>query len=191
VHDFSPWTLPNGLFWIVKVPDSAVQFHDDGSVTLQLVDVPVVDAYTFPPPAQTVPGISPIQLNPAKLSLDITYEKGGNPHRVRPTSHDPLSPFNWAGMMWDSTNSGTFSLSYDDGSFSASGSFASNGNFGEIGFERNGVFLRDGDFDQSTDQSASSSTGSRLTNHAVVTSPSSAGERTVLLKGRVPVKVVR
>jgi hypothetical protein len=51
-----------------------------------------------------------------------------------------LSPFNWEGQMWDATNSGTFSLSYNDGTFSAQGSFDSAGNFGEIGFERNGAF---------------------------------------------------
>jgi hypothetical protein len=45
--------------------------------------------------------------------------------------------------MWDATNSGTFTLSYNDGSFSAQGSFDSAGNFGEIGFERNGSFVED------------------------------------------------
>ena len=58
------------------------------------------------------------------------------------TSSDPLSPFNWAGEMWMATNSGTFSVAYADGSFSASGSFDSAGNFGEMGTERNGLFVR-------------------------------------------------
>jgi hypothetical protein len=44
LHDFSPWTLPNGLFWIVKVPDSAVQITDN-TLTIHLVDVPTVDAF--------------------------------------------------------------------------------------------------------------------------------------------------
>jgi len=181
--------LPNGLFWAVKVPDSAVQFHDDGSVTLHLVDVPVVDAFSFPPPPQAVPGISPIQLIPAKLSLDITYVKGGNPRRVRPMSQDPLSPVNWAGMMSDSTNSGTFNLSYDDQSFSASGSFSSNGNFGETGFERNGVFAgEDGDDDGSAEAAAPLANVPLLSKQAVVNNSAST-ERTVLLRGRVPVRV--
>lgn len=46
--------------------------------------------------------------------------------------------------MWNSTNSGTFTLSYNDGSFSAQGSFGSAGNFGEMGFERNGSFVDGG-----------------------------------------------
>lgn len=188
LHDFSPYLLPNGLFWTVQVPNSALTINADGSITLHLVDVPVVDAFTFPPPAQTVPGISPVKLIPAKLSLDITYLKGGNPRRVRPTSSDPLSPFNWAGMMWDSANSGTFSLSYDDGSFTASGSFASNGNFGQIGFERNGVFNRDEDDDsnESAERATPLATAPILSQHAVINGAAKS-DRTVLLKGRVPV----
>ena len=45
--------------------------------------------------------------------------------------------------MWMATNSGTFSLTYTDGSFSAQGSFDSAGTFGEMGTERNGAFVRE------------------------------------------------
>jgi hypothetical protein len=194
LHDFSPWTLPNGLFWTVKVDPSAVKIDGD-TVTIHLVDVPVVDAFSFPPPQQAVPGISPFQLIPAKLSLDITYKRTGNPRRVRPTSHDPVSPFNWAGTMWDSSNSGTFSLSYDDGSFSASGSFDSTGNFGEMGFERTGVFLRDGEGDDSQNAEAQPETLPHPNAPTPEITAKVAGSipvqtaRTVLLKGRAPVKV--
>ena len=172
----------------MQVPNSALTVNADGSITLHLVDVPVVDAFTFPPPAQAVTGISPVKLIPAKLSLDITYLKGGNPRRVRPTSSDPLSPFNWAGMMLDSTDSGTFSLSYDDGSFSASGSFASNGNFGQIGFERNGIFARSEDSTEIAEMAGPLATAPILSQHAVVNGAGKT-DRTVLLKGRVPVSV--
>jgi hypothetical protein len=191
LHDFSPWTLQNGLFWTVKVDDGAVQINGD-TLTIRLVDVPVVDAFSFPPPAQAVPGISPIQLIPAKVSFDITYKRAGNPRRVRSTSHDPLSPFKWAGTMWDSTNSGTFSLSYDDGSFSASGSFDSGENFGEMGFERNGVFLGE---DREDTHASLEALPLSQTNAPTQVSAKVAGgipeqtARTVLLKGRVPVKV--
>jgi hypothetical protein len=80
---------------------------------------------------------------PAKLSFSITYTKTGSPRHIHPTSPDPLSPFNWGGAMWMATNSGTFSLTYADGSFSAQGSFDSAGNFGEMGTERNGLFVLD------------------------------------------------
>jgi hypothetical protein len=185
LHDFSPWTLPNGLFWIVKVDDSAVQIEGD-TLTIHLVDVPVVDAFSFPPPLQAVPGISPIQLIPAKLSFDIIYKKAGSPRRVQPTSQDPLSPFNWAGTMWDATNSGTFSLTYDDGSFSASGSFQSNGNFGEMGFEKNGAYLRD---DAEVQLESLPHANAPQMGATIAGSISNQNPRTALLKGRVPVKV--
>lgn len=194
MHDFSPWTLPNGLFWTVKVDPSAVKIDGD-TVTIHLVDVPVVDAFSFPPPPQAVPGISPFQLIPAKLSFDITYKRTGNPRRVRPASHDPISPFNWAGTMWDSSNSGTFSLSYDDGSFSASGSFDSTGNFGEMGSERNGVFLRDGEGDDGENAEGQpeslphANAPTREITAKVAGSIADQPARTVLLKGRAPVKV--
>lgn len=191
MHDFSPWTLPNGLFWTVKVDDDAVQINGD-TLTIHLVNVPVVDAFSFPPPPQAVPGISPIQLIPAKVSFDITYKRTGNPRRVRRTSHDPLSPFNWAGTMWDATNSGTFSLSYDDESFSASGSFDSSGNFGEMGFERNGVFLsedREDNHDSLETHSLSPANTPTQVSAKVAGGIPEQTARTVLLKARVPVKV--
>lgn len=98
----------------------------------------MVDQFRFPGGAGNNLGIAGV---PATLSFDITYSKSGASRQVEPTSTDPLSPFNWAGKMWDATNSGTFSLSYNDGTFSAQGSFDSAGNFGEIGFERNGSFV--------------------------------------------------
>jgi hypothetical protein len=189
-HDFSPWTLPNGLFWIVKVPDSAVQITEE-TLTIHLVDVPVVDAFTFPPPRQDVPGISPFKLIPAKVSFDITYTKTGNPRRIRPASRDPLSPLNWAGEMWDATNSGTFSLTYDDGSFSASGSFESGTNFGEMGTERNGFFVNH-DLGDDAEAGAQSLSLPLQPTHMSQTAASGSAKQAVklvLLKGRVPVKV--
>lgn len=144
LHDFSPGVLPSGLFWIVKVPESAVTITDD-TLHIHLENVPEVDAFHFPPAVGN--GISPIPLAPVKVSFDVTYTKTpGTGHRVFATSHDPLSPFRWAGKMWQATNSGTFSVTYDDGSFSASGNFSSQGNFGEMGTERNGSFLHADDF---------------------------------------------
>ncbi|HEY3615335.1 MAG TPA: hypothetical protein VGK96_00900 [Candidatus Sulfotelmatobacter sp.] len=97
-----------------------------------------MDQFRFPGGAGNNLGIAGV---PATLSFDITYTKSGASREVEPVSTDPLSPFNWEGKMWEATNSGTFSLSYNDGTFSAQGSFDSAGNFGEIGFERNGSFV--------------------------------------------------
>jgi hypothetical protein len=183
--------MPNGLFWIVKVPDSAVEITED-TLTIHLVYVPVVDAFTFPPPAQAVPGISPFQLIPAKVSFEITYTKTGNPRRIRPASDDPLSPLNWAGKMWDATNSGTFSLTYNDGSFSASGSFDSSGNFGEMGTEGNGVLVKEEDNNDDVGAEAQPlslpldpTQMSQMAATATIKNP----VKFALLKGRVPVKV--
>jgi hypothetical protein len=184
--------LPNGLFWIVKVPDSAVQITDN-TLMIHLVDVPTVDAFTFPPPPQDVPGISPFQLIPAKVSFDIIYTKTGNPRRIRPASDDPLSPLNWAGTMSDATNSGSFSLTYNDGTFSASGSFDSSGNFGEMGTERNGFFANHEEGNENDDPEAGAQslsfplepTQSQVAASGIAKQP----VRLVLLKGRVPVKV--
>lgn len=154
LHDFSPGILPSGLFWIVKVPDSAVQISPDGSsLHIHLEQVPENDALTFPP--GTGNGITLFPAFPATATFDVTYTKTGNRRHIRPTSRDPLSPFNWEGEMWDATNSGTFSVIRADG-FSASGSFSSSGNFGEMGTERNGSFVREDDFDNQADDAAES-----------------------------------
>jgi hypothetical protein len=193
--------LPNGLFWIVKVPDSAVQISPDGNtLTIHLENVPVVDAFSFPPPAPSnfAPdeiSISPYQLIRARTSFDITYTKTpGTARRIRPSTDDPLSPLNWAGKMWDATNSGSFSVAYDDGTFSASGTFGSSGNFGEMGTEGNGFFVHQEELDDNGDLEAGGQPLS-LTPQPANMSQSAATANTdkpvkfALLKGRVPVKV--
>jgi hypothetical protein len=190
--------LPNGLFWIVKVPDSAVQItEDETTLTIHLVDVPTVDAFSFPPPLPPSPenGISPVKLIPAKVSFDVTYtKKSGTMRRIRPASHDPLSPLNWAGQMWDATNSGTFSLAYNDGTFSASGSFDSSSNFGEMGTERNGSFVNHEEEANNDDAEAGAQSLSlplKTTQMSQLAASGTAKQpaKIVLLKGRVPVKV--
>jgi hypothetical protein len=168
----------------VKVPDRAVQISGD-TLTIHLVDVPVVDAFSFPPPLPPAPenGISPVTLIPAKVSFDIIYTKSGVPRQIRPESRDPLSPLNWGGEMWDATNAGTFSLAYKDGSFSASGNFSSQGNFGEMGTEHNGVFV---DRDELNASDAGPAASAQVNQTSQTTKP--AG-KTVLLKGHVPVKI--
>jgi len=194
--------MPNGLFWIVKVPDSAVQISPDGNtLTIHLENVPVVDAFSFPPPvpnnfAPDEVDISPYQQIRARTSFDITYIKTqGTERRIRPETDDPLSPLNWSGKMWDATNSGSFSVAYDDGTFAASGTFSSSGNFGEMGTERNGSFARRNEEDDNDDVGAGAQSLS-LPLHAIpmsqlaVTAITKKPVRSVLLKGRVPVKVL-
>jgi len=162
--------------------------------------VPVVDAVRFPPPVPTSNApdevnISPYQMMRARASFDITYTKTpGTARRVRPSNDDPLSSLNWAGKMWDATNSGSFSVAYDDGTFSASGTFGSSGNFGEMGTERNGFFVHHEEQDDNDDVDAGEQPLS-LPGQPVNMSQSAATADTnkpvkfALLKGRVAVKV--
>jgi hypothetical protein len=162
--------------------------------------VPVVDAFSFPPPVPTniAPdevNISPYQLIRARTSFEINYaKKPGTARRIRPSTDDPLSPLNWAGKMWDATNSGSFSVAYDDGTFSASGTFGSSGNFGEMGTERNGFFVQHEEQDDNDDVEAGEQPLS-LPRQPANMSQSAATANTnmpvkfALLKGRVPVKV--
>ena len=139
MHDFNAGIGSNGLFWMLQIPDDAVKVTDN-TVSISLKNASVVDQFSFPFGAGNNLGTAGV---PATLSFDVTYSKSGAARHVAPTSTDPLSPFNWEGEMWDARNSGTFSLAYNDGTFSAQGSFDSAGNFGEIGFERNGSFVED------------------------------------------------
>jgi len=178
-----------------------VQISPDGNtLTIHLENVPVVDAVRFPPPvpnnfALDETNISPYQLTRARTSFDITYTKTpGTARQIRPATDDPLSPLNWAGKMWDATNSGSFSVAYDDGTFSASGTFDSSGNFGEMGTERNGFFVHhdeenDNDDAEAGAQSLSLPSQPTPMNQLAATAITNKPVRFVLLKGRVPVKV--
>lgn len=182
MHDFNPGITPNGVFWIVQVPDSAVQITED-SISINLQNVAVVDQGHFPGGTGTAP---------VTLSFQATYVKTGAPRIIRPATHDPLSPFNWAGKMWMATNSGSFSVVYNDGSFTAQGTFSSSGNFGELGRERNGVFAQNHDNDDAEDTNAVFVVPSEIEPKDAETSTRPALEEGVwsrpILKGRLPLK---
>ena len=146
MHDFNGGIGPNGLFWIVKVPDDAVKTTEEGTLTISLTNVAVVDQIAFP--GNIFLGSTG---SPATLSLNMTFNKNGKPRIVRPTSASPISPHSWAGEMADATYKGTFSVAYDDRKFSAHGDFGSTASeqiFAEMGTERNGSFVRREDQDE-------------------------------------------
>jgi hypothetical protein len=196
VHDFNGGIGGNGLFWTVELPDDAVTVTDD-MVTIAVKNVAVVDQLTFP---NTAPDGAIVNLGnfgaPATVSFNITYLKSGRARHVRPISRDPLNPFNWAGEMSDATNSGTFSVAYTDGSFSAQGSFSSQGNFGEIGRERNGSFVRHEDEDEGNQgengQAAAALQSERqASTHEAVAQPSASAKPSASapkFRGKVPVE---
>jgi hypothetical protein len=181
-----------------------VQISPDGNtLTIHLENVPVVDAIQFPPPvpnnfAPDEVNISPYPLIRARTSFDITYTKTpGTARQIVPATNDPLSPLNWAGNMWDATNSGSFSVAYDDGTFSASGTFSSGSgpsqNFGEMGTERNGLFVHheeqfDNDDIAAGAQQLSFPPQPANLNQLAATANNKNPVKFALLKGRVPVK---
>jgi len=125
----------------VQIPDDAVVISGN-TLTIHVANIAIADEIAF---------LGTVRI-PSTLSFDITYTKSGKPRKIEPTSQDPLGAFHWAGRMWMATNSGTFSVSRDDGSFSATGSFSSSGMFGEMGTEKNGIFV--GEDDQGENESA-------------------------------------
>ena len=146
MHDFTGGIAPNGVLWIVKVPDDAVKTTEDGTLTISLTNVAIVDQIAQP--GSFFIGSSGF---PATLSLNMTFRKNGPPRIIRPTSASPISPHSWAGEMSDATYSGTFSVAYNDGKFSAHGDFGSTPSeqiFAEMGKERNGSFVRHEDQDE-------------------------------------------
>jgi hypothetical protein len=179
-----------------------VQISPDGNtLTIHLENVPVVDAVSFPPvptnSALDEVNISPYQLIRARTSFDVTYTKTlGTARRILPSTDDPLSPLNWAGKMWDATNSGSFSVAYDDKTFLASGTFGSSGNFGEMGTERNGFFVQHEEQGDNDDVEAGAQPSSlplqpANTSLSAATANTNKPVKFALLKGRVPVKVSR
>jgi hypothetical protein len=135
LHDFNPGIQPDGLFWMVQVPDSAV-VASGNTVRVRLNNVSVADQFTFfdpLPPSGNVPSVT---------SLEMSYTRSGAPRQIQPTSTDPTSPFDWAGEIWTATGTVTFTAAYTDGSFAVQGSGRSApGDFGEMGTESNGVFV--------------------------------------------------
>jgi hypothetical protein len=105
---------------------------------VQVHGVPEIDQHAFfdpDPPSGAVPSVA---------SFTMRYTRSGRPRLVQPTTSEPNSATNWAGVMWTATGSGTFSVAYTAGSFSVqAGPTASAAQFGEMGFEQNGVFLHD------------------------------------------------
>src|SRR5262249_7978727 len=115
----------------------AIQVTPD-TVAIELQNITLADEIAFPGTVRI----------PATLSFNIVFSKTAKAHHIAPKSHDPIGPFHWLGDMSPATNSGTFSVSYSDGSFSAQGKFDSAGNFGEVGTEKNGSFAEDSQNEQ-------------------------------------------
>src|SRR5216683_6083068 len=79
IHDYSPGISLNGLFWLVSAPRDAVQIDlDSGTASLQMANVPVIDAHDLANSLTnghglTNPPIPPIAPVPATVSFAIEW----------------------------------------------------------------------------------------------------------------------
>ena len=174
MHDVSPANNENvgtkdpifhlpGMFWMIRLPNGSFTQGDGGDA-----------AYAAAPSSFTaVSASNPVNgddntwhlslhhqlefdrfqiFGPGNvttyLNLDTTYTKlAGAPQHITPQTHDPLSPFNWAGDLFQADAHSTFSFAYADGSFSVKGS-VDNANSvegvipGHIIHEKNGIYAQ-------------------------------------------------
>jgi len=130
LHDFNGGIQPSGLFWIVQVPDDALEIEGD-TAELNVEHASVIDDFQFFAPG----GV------PGTVSIHMKWTSTGDVHHHEPTSSDPTDPGNFDGDLRPAIAQGSFSGSELGFSFTSSAS--SEGVFAEMGHERNGVFLRD------------------------------------------------
>jgi hypothetical protein len=117
-------------FWTVRIPDGALQRGPGGIVRLHVKDLEILDSFTF---------LGPVEI-PATVSYDIIWKAQGAVRHIAPLSTDPADPHNWAGEFRNAVATGTFA-GFEAG-FSFQGVGTSEGVFAELGWERNGVFVR-------------------------------------------------
>lgn len=130
LHDFFGGIQPSGLFWIVQVPDDALEIGDD-TVELNVEHASVLDDFQF---------LSPSPVVPATVSIHMKWTATGAVEHFVPQSSDPTDPTNFAAEFRPAVATGTFSGSELGFSFTAKAS--SEGVFAEFGHERNGLFLK-------------------------------------------------
>jgi hypothetical protein len=129
VHDFNGGIQPSGLFWIVQVPDDALEIEGN-TAELNVEHASVIDDFQFLAPGAV----------PATVSIHMTWIASGDLEHFQPQSSDPTDPTNFAAEFRPAIATGKFSGSALGFSFAAKAS--SEGIFAEMGRERNGLFLQ-------------------------------------------------
>ena len=129
LHDFNGGIQPSGLFWIVQVPDDALEIEGH-TAELNVEHASVIDDFQFLAPGAV----------PATVSIHMKWTASGDVHHHEPGSSDPTDPTNFDGDFRAAIATGTFSGSELGFSFTSRAS--SESTFAEMGHERNGVFLR-------------------------------------------------
>jgi len=133
VHDLSPGTLPNGLFWTAQLPQEAFEVRHDGRVArLRLRELPLVDTIVFA-------GSLAIA---AQVDIDVLWRATSAPvERGAGRGVDPRSPAAFTGHFAEATCRGRVS-GVETGFAFHTGEITADAFFAEMGRERNGVFLR-------------------------------------------------
>jgi hypothetical protein len=132
VHDFSPGTLPNGLFWTAQLPQSAFDVHDDGRIArLRLQEQPLVDTFVF---------AGPLAIS-AQVNIDVLWRATSDPiTRGKGAEVDPTWPAAFTGHFAEASCIGSVS-GVETGFSFKTGELTADGFFAEMGRERNGGFL--------------------------------------------------
>jgi hypothetical protein len=132
VHDLSPGTLPNGLFWTAQIPSHAFHVSSDGQVArLTLRAQPLVDTFVFGGPLAIA----------AQVNLDVRWQATSEPiERGKGAEVDPASPAAFIGHFAEASCTGKVS-GFETGFSFKTGELTAAAFFAELGTERNGVFL--------------------------------------------------
>jgi hypothetical protein len=132
VHDLSPGTQPNGLFWTAQLPRHAFNVHHDGRVArLKLRAQPLVDTFTI---SGTL-GIA------ARVNIEVVWSTTSEPvARGQGIVVDPTSPAAFSANFAEAECHGRVSgvetgFAFETGPLTATAFFA------EMGQERNWSFL--------------------------------------------------
>ena len=142
MHDFNGTIAPSGLFWVMRVPDSALTISKNGkSAHLHVENIHVVDDLQFLGGANI----------PSTVSFDITWTASGPRRHFKTTGEtlpDGSVTTSFDGKFRQAVATGTFSGSNADGfSFTTVGTASSAQDFfgvtgfAEMGIEQNGSFL--------------------------------------------------
>ena len=84
IHDFHPAIRPSGLYWVVDVPDGALDVSTDGrSATLRLSRVQVIDQPRWPA----------ADARPALMDVTMRWTATGEPVEI----DDPTKQFRFRG----------------------------------------------------------------------------------------------
>ena len=132
VHDLSPGTQPNGLFWTAQLPRHAFNVRHDGRIArLKLREQALVDTFTI---SGTL-GIA------AQVNLDVVWSATSEPvARGEGTGVGPTSPAAFSANFAEANCRGRVS-GFETGFAFETGLLTAAAFFAEMGQERNGSFL--------------------------------------------------